>query len=369
MAALLPWLASVHAFVRTAPRCGPITCTTADQPWFVKTETFKTSLGFPAIKPHLEEHKVWVDGLRSKGMKITSGYRVDAEGRPGGGGLMLFAADDHKSAEELVLQDPLIANDCVDWQLNGWIADVGDIELVDGGAWCERKSRAGEPSMSLNRRDTLAAACTSALVAVLSTMPLPAYAAPPATSAQLFGFGTSKGQPLIGGLGEIGYSRLEEQVSTPKGAKAISINVRFDYPSQFARLPPENSITLVDGNSGLKVYVLTVPLPPETPLAETSKSYLGEALFSPDGALAKGATLDEYKVSKSTMISDNRRRLALKYAVITPANQRTVERRAIADVYEVDGQAYVLLASATSSKWEGTEKERCEKVVDSFVVG
>ena len=83
----------------------------------------------------------------------------------------------------------------------------------------------------------------------------------------------------------------------------------------------------------------------------------------------KGATLDEYKVSKSTMISDNRRRLALKYAVITPANQRTVERRAIADVYEVDGQAYVLLASATSSKWEGTEKERCEKVVDSFVVG
>ena len=38
-------------------------------------------------------------------------------------------------AEALVRQDPLILNECVDWELNGWIADVGDIELTDGGAW------------------------------------------------------------------------------------------------------------------------------------------------------------------------------------------------------------------------------------------
>mmetsp|Transcript_10047 Transcript_10047/g.15903 ORF Transcript_10047/g.15903 Transcript_10047/m.15903 type:complete len:152 (+) Transcript_10047:179-634(+) len=104
-------------------------------PWFCKTETFKTTLSFPQIKPHLEAHKVWVAELRESGTCITSGYRVDADGKPGGGGLMLFAAQDYAAAEGLVKQDPLIANECVDWQLNQWIADVGDIALVDGGAW------------------------------------------------------------------------------------------------------------------------------------------------------------------------------------------------------------------------------------------
>ena len=96
--------------------------------WFVKTETFKKP--FPVVKPHLEAHRAWVANLREEGLTITSGYRVDSEGRPGGGGLMLFAAADHAAAKSLCLQDPLIANDCVEWQLNGWIAEVGDIELV-----------------------------------------------------------------------------------------------------------------------------------------------------------------------------------------------------------------------------------------------
>ena len=60
---------------------------------------------------------------------------------------MLFAADDYATAESLVRCDPLVANDCVDWQLNQWIADVGDIQLVDGGAWYAKSSppRANNP--------------------------------------------------------------------------------------------------------------------------------------------------------------------------------------------------------------------------------
>jgi len=108
--------------------------------WFVKTETFKSSLSFPEIKPHLDAHKAWVDGLRKEGVSITSGYRVDANGRPGGGGLMLFKAEDYAAAERLVLKDPLIANSCVDWQLNQWIADVGDIDLVEGGQWYAKQA-------------------------------------------------------------------------------------------------------------------------------------------------------------------------------------------------------------------------------------
>ena len=103
-------------------------CAPNGEQWFVKTETF--SKPYPVVKPYLEQHREWVAALRSEGRTMTSGYRVNAEGKPGGGGLLLFAAADHAAALALVTQDPLIANDCVEWQLNRWIPEVGDIELV-----------------------------------------------------------------------------------------------------------------------------------------------------------------------------------------------------------------------------------------------
>ena len=96
--------------------------------WFVKTEQFCKP--FPEVKPHLEAHREWVRKLReSNTQTIVSGYRVDENDRPGGGGLMLFAAKDYESAEKLVKNDPLVANECVDWQLNKWIAETGDISI------------------------------------------------------------------------------------------------------------------------------------------------------------------------------------------------------------------------------------------------
>ena len=109
--------------------------------WFVKTERFVSQKTFPEIRPHLEAHKEWVAGLRAEGRQITSGYRVDEAGRPGGGGLMIFAASSHAAALELVQADPLVANGCVDYEVNGWVADVGDVALVDGGAWYEKSER------------------------------------------------------------------------------------------------------------------------------------------------------------------------------------------------------------------------------------
>ncbi|MFN5118499.1 MAG: hypothetical protein ACK5JJ_10395, partial [Cyanobacteriota bacterium] len=52
--------------------------------WFVKTETFRVPA--PEVRPHLEAHRRWVADLRSRGVRISSGYLVDGEGRPGGGG-------------------------------------------------------------------------------------------------------------------------------------------------------------------------------------------------------------------------------------------------------------------------------------------
>lgn len=103
--------------------------------WFVKTEQFCKP--FPEVKPHLENHRAWVRSLREEqdendnddDVILVSGYRVDAEGKPGGGGLMIFAARDHEAADAFVRQDPLIVNECVDWQLNRWIPETGDINL------------------------------------------------------------------------------------------------------------------------------------------------------------------------------------------------------------------------------------------------
>ena len=97
--------------------------------WFIKTETFR--LPRPQLLAHLQAHHAWVAELRQRGVVITSGYLVDQAGRPGGGGLLLLAAADYAAAEALVLQDPLIANGCVDWQLQGWIPAVGDLAVGD----------------------------------------------------------------------------------------------------------------------------------------------------------------------------------------------------------------------------------------------
>lgn len=98
-----------------------------NESWFCKTEQFIRP--FPQVKPYLEEHTRWVHDLRQRGYCITSGYRVDRDGRPGGGGLMFLAAKSYDEARELVLQDPLVANDCVEWELNGWIGQVGNIQM------------------------------------------------------------------------------------------------------------------------------------------------------------------------------------------------------------------------------------------------
>jgi uncharacterized protein YciI len=97
--------------------------------WFIKTETFR--LPRPQLQAHLQAHHAWVAELRQQGVVISSGYLVDQAGRPGGGGLLLLAAEDYAAAEALVRQDPLIANGCVDWQLQGWIPAVGDLAVGD----------------------------------------------------------------------------------------------------------------------------------------------------------------------------------------------------------------------------------------------
>jgi len=113
------WYELEKPLIRNLPR--------DDESWFCKTEQFKRP--YPEVKPFLDQHKEWVQSLRRQGVAMTSGFRVDAEGKPGGGGLMFLAARNYEEALELVQQDPLVSNDCVDWKLNGWIGQIGDLQL------------------------------------------------------------------------------------------------------------------------------------------------------------------------------------------------------------------------------------------------
>jgi uncharacterized protein YciI len=96
-------------------------------PWFIKRETFRRP--YAELRPHLAAHRAWVEQLRAEGVRISSGYLVDGEGKPGGGGLLLLEAADHASAEGLILQDPVVISGLVDWSLHQWIGAVGDLEV------------------------------------------------------------------------------------------------------------------------------------------------------------------------------------------------------------------------------------------------
>ena len=94
-------------------------------PWFIKRETFRRP--HAELRPHLQAHRIWVEQLRQEGVRISSGYLVDGDGKPGGGGLLVLEAADHASAEALILQDPVVVSGLVDWSLHQWIGAVGDL--------------------------------------------------------------------------------------------------------------------------------------------------------------------------------------------------------------------------------------------------
>ena len=58
-------------------------------PWFIKQETFTTAMTtLPAEqrRQHCEDHRAWVESQRSSGLRIASGFLVDEDHKPGGGG-------------------------------------------------------------------------------------------------------------------------------------------------------------------------------------------------------------------------------------------------------------------------------------------
>tara|TARA_Y100001978_G_C23489179_1_gene335479 strand:+ start:184 stop:510 length:327 start_codon:yes stop_codon:yes gene_type:complete len=92
-------------------------------PIFIKTEKFKdTTLELSIIerKKFLFMHKKWVKHISKSGIHIYSGYLINDKKKPGGGGLLIFEADDYLTAKKIIENDPMIKYKLVIWELHEW---------------------------------------------------------------------------------------------------------------------------------------------------------------------------------------------------------------------------------------------------------
>ena len=94
-------------------------------PLFVKTEKFKKeTLELSNIERNnfLLLHKEWVLKMKKSGHHMHSGYLINKNKIPGGGGLLIFEAEDYFTAHEVIKNDPMIKNELVYWELQEWIS-------------------------------------------------------------------------------------------------------------------------------------------------------------------------------------------------------------------------------------------------------
>ncbi len=82
-------------------------------PIFVKIE--KGIVNKQIFDRYVPAHKDYVRQLIAKGHKARSGYWGEL-----GGGMLIFEANSLEEARKIVAQDPLIVNNCVDYELHEW---------------------------------------------------------------------------------------------------------------------------------------------------------------------------------------------------------------------------------------------------------
>ena len=102
-------------------------------PWFIKTEHFtsKTNkLSSEVRKKYLNQHRHWVLNLKNSGVDILSGYLVDQDHSPGGGGLLIIEAGSYKEAKSIIEKDPMIVSGLVTWSLQEWIPVIGKPNII-----------------------------------------------------------------------------------------------------------------------------------------------------------------------------------------------------------------------------------------------
>ncbi|MEM7594938.1 MAG: YciI family protein [Cyanobacteria bacterium P01_A01_bin.83] len=82
-------------------------------PTFVKIE--KGIVDKVIFDQHVSAHKSYVRELINQGHRAKTGYWGEK-----GGGMLIFDADSLPEAEKIVKQDPLVINNCVEYELHEW---------------------------------------------------------------------------------------------------------------------------------------------------------------------------------------------------------------------------------------------------------
>lgn len=103
--------------------------------WFIKTETFTAEMAALSVEqrwPHLDAHRQWVQQEKAKGRSVHSGFLVNKDRKPGGGGLLVFAANNFQEALKWVVDDLMINQGLVVWSLSEWIVDCEEHFDVEG---------------------------------------------------------------------------------------------------------------------------------------------------------------------------------------------------------------------------------------------
>tara|TARA_Y100000589_G_C26877411_1_gene516544 strand:- start:248 stop:547 length:300 start_codon:yes stop_codon:yes gene_type:complete len=93
-------------------------------PIYIKKETIKKTFLKDKVnirRKIVNEHKIWIYSLKAKGLNIKSGFLINKNKEPGGGGILIVECDSYKTALDIVSQDPLVKNKIVDWDLYEWI--------------------------------------------------------------------------------------------------------------------------------------------------------------------------------------------------------------------------------------------------------
>ena len=83
-------------------------------PTFVKIET--GIVNKETFDRYVPEHKKYVRNLIDQGYKARTGYWAEY-----GGGMLLFEAASLEEAKDIVANDPLIKNECVNYELHQWV--------------------------------------------------------------------------------------------------------------------------------------------------------------------------------------------------------------------------------------------------------
>lgn len=82
-------------------------------PWFVKIESGVVNKR--RFDQFIPAHKAYVQALIDRGHRAKTGYWAEY-----GGGMLLFEAESMTAAKAIVEADPLIQNDCVEYELHEW---------------------------------------------------------------------------------------------------------------------------------------------------------------------------------------------------------------------------------------------------------